>query len=144
MYGQTGAKAGLEDRNVLRQLCGAIHWHQPVYPQQTGTDSEGQELVLGDDGRLSAVPEMTEMAQAYGWCPAARPFSPGSWPHAAEPSPQLGKEQQCYLLQVPNTGLTPCVDSCGLMPAIQETNCGLLLATSCLCGIHVLTCRTLN
>lgn len=84
---------------MLRQLCGAIHWHQPVYPQQTGTDSEEPGLILRDDGRLSAVPKMTEMAQACGWCSAAEPFSPESWPHAAElsPRPEKGNDNvACY------------------------------------------------
>lgn len=108
MYGQTRAEAGLKDRDVLRQLRGAIHRHQPVHPQQTGTDPKEPGLVLRDDGRLSAVPGATGMAQACGWCSVAKPFSPESWPHDAEPE----KGTSC-LLQVPNTGLTPCADSCG-------------------------------
>lgn len=134
MYGQTRAKDGLKDRNVLGQLCGAIHRHQPVYPQQTRTDSEEPERALRDDGLLSAVPEMTGMAQACGWCSMAKSFSPESWPHAAELSPRPEKRT----IMVPTTSAQHWTDAmCGPFPAMQKAYCGLSSTTSCLCWIHV-------
>lgn len=52
MHGQTRTKVGLQDRNVLCQLCGAVHWHESVHPEQTGTDPEEPQRLLWDNVRL--------------------------------------------------------------------------------------------
>ena len=116
MYGQTRAKAGLKDRNVLRELCGAIYWHQPVHPEQTGTDSEEQGLILWDHVRLKTVTERTwrdTHAQSPSPRSATRPCGPDSWLYVAELSHATGKRnniQVLLLIQVPKINIM-----CGLV-----------------------------
>lgn len=79
VHGQAGAQAGLQDRGVLRQLRGAIHWHQPVHPQQTGADPEGQGLHLRDHNRLRTV------SRRDWWYTCTRPLLCDGGPDAGGP-----------------------------------------------------------
>lgn len=55
VHGQAGAEAGQPGRDVLHELRGALHRHQPVHPEPAGADAEVQVVLLREPVRLSGT-----------------------------------------------------------------------------------------
>lgn len=89
VYGETRAQDGLEGRSLLRELCGALHRHQPVYPEQTGTDPEEPGLILRDHDRLRRAADGTQRARPRPAPWRCRSPPPNRSPDVAELPPEL-------------------------------------------------------